>query len=84
MGYQVEKLVHLRHILLFAFNRGAKAAEAARNIFAIEKSVTRKWFSRFKENRFTISDTPRSERPSGFEENRLNTLIHIDPRHCIQ
>ena len=29
----MEKLEHFRHILLFEFNRGAKAAEATRNIF---------------------------------------------------
>ena len=90
MGYQVEKLVYLRHILLFAFNRGAKAAEAARNIFAvygdnaIGDSTARKWFPRFKEDRFDISDTPRSGRPSGFDEDRLNTLIHNDPRQCTR
>ena len=58
-----EKLKHLRHILLFEFNIGAKAAETARNIFfvygdnAIGQSTARKWFSRFKEDRFNISDT---------------------------
>ena len=41
-------------------------------------------FSRFKEDRFDISDTPRSERPSGFGEDRLNTLIHNDPRQCTR
>ena len=35
MGYQVEKLEHFRHILLVEFNRGTKAAEAARNICAV-------------------------------------------------
>ena len=78
----MEKLEHLRRILLFEFNRGVKAAEAARNISpvywnnAIGESVAKKWFSRFKENRFEISDTPRSGRPSGFDEENLNTLIH--------
>ena len=48
------------------FNRAAKAAEAARNICivygdnAIGESSARKWFSRFKEDRFDICDTPRS------------------------
>ena len=41
-----------------------------------------KWFSRFKEDRFDISDTPRSGRSLGFDEDRLNTLIHNDPGHC--
>ena len=48
---------------------------------AIRDSTARKWFSRFKEDRF---DTPRSERPSEFDGNRLNTLIHNDPRQCTR
>ena len=38
--------------------------------------------SRFKDDRFDNSDTPRSGRPSAFDEDRLNTLIHNDPRQC--
>ena len=63
MEFQMSKLEHFRHILLFKFNRGAKAAEAARNTCAvygdsaIGKSTARKWFSRLKEVCFDISDT---------------------------
>ena len=72
----MEKLEHFRHFLLMEFSRGAKAAEVTRNICvvygdnAIGESTARKWFSRFKEDRFDISDTPRSERPSGL-------MIHV-------
>ena len=31
-----------------------------------------------------MCDTPRSGRPSGFDEDRLNTLIHNDPRQCTR
>ena len=73
---------------LFKFNRGAKAAEAARNICAVYgdnaicERTARKWFSRFKEDRFDISDNPHSGRPSGFDKERFNKLglIHNDPR----
>ena len=67
-------------ILFYEFNREAKAEEAARNICAvygdnaIGGSMARKWFSRFD-----ISDTPRTGRRSGFDEDRLITLIHYDP-----
>ena len=76
----MEKLKHFRHILLFEFNRGAKTAEEARNICAvygnnaIVESTARKWFSRFKEVRFNISDNPRSGRLSGYDEDRLNEI----------
>ena len=82
----MEKLEHFRHIFLFEFDREAKAAEATQNICAvygdntIGESTARKQFSRFKEDRFNISDTPRSGRASGFDEYRLNILTHNDPR----
>ena len=85
----MEKFEHSRHVL-FEFNRGAKAAEAARNICAvygdnaIGEIMTRKWFFRFKEDRLDISDTPRSGRPLGCDEDCLNTLIHNDPHHCTE
>jgi hypothetical protein len=34
MECQVEKNEHFRHLLLYEFTRGSKAAEAARNIFS--------------------------------------------------
>ena len=86
MECQVEKLEHFRHILLFEFKRGAKAAGAARNICAMygdnvsRDSTARKWFSDFKEDRFDISDMPHSERPLEFDEVRLNALFHNNPR----
>ena len=84
------KLKHFRHILLFEFNRGAKAAETARKICAVHgDNATRGsteiiWFSRFKEGRFDISDTPRSGGPSGFNEDCLNSLFHNGPRQCAR
>ena len=86
MKCQVEKLECFRHTLLFEFNRGTKAAEAARNICAVYgdnavgESMAIKRFSRFKKDRFNISDIPRAGRLSGFHEDCWNTLIHNDPR----
>ena len=78
--------------LLFSLSsiEGTKAAEANRNIcavygdHAIGESTARKWCSSFKEDRYDISDTLHSGRPSGFDEDRLNTLIHKDPRQCTR
>ena len=49
---------------------------------AIGENTTRGWFSPFKEDRFDISDTPRTS--SGFDGDRVNTLIHNDPRQCTR
>jgi hypothetical protein len=68
MECQVEKNEHSRHLLLYEFNRGSKAAEAARNICAVygEDSIAertaQKWFARFRQGNFDTSDTPRSGR----------------------
>ena len=67
--------------------------EAARNICAvygdnvIGESTAIKWFSHFKEDRFDISDTPRSGRPSGFDEDRIVQYFNTHLRNlflCIQ
>ena len=90
MECQVEKLEHFRHFLFFEFNRGAKAADATWNTWtvygdnAIGGSTARKLFSHFKEDRSGISDTLRSGRLLGFDEDRLNTLIHNDPCQCAR
>ena len=87
MECQVEKLEHLRYILLFKFNRGAKAAEMTRNICVLHRdnavgdSTATKRLSRFKEDSFDISNTPKTSR---FNEDRLNTLIDNDPRQCTR
>jgi hypothetical protein len=66
MECQVEKNEHSRHLLLYEFTRRSKAAEAARKIFAVygEYSIAyraaEKWFARFMQGYFDMSDTPRS------------------------
>jgi hypothetical protein len=63
MECQVEKSEHFQH-LLYEFNRGYKAAEAARNTCAVygEDSIAErtahKWISPFKQGNFDMSDTP--------------------------
>ena len=85
----MKKLEHFRHIP-FEFNRGAKAAKAARNICAkngdnpIRESTSRKWFSRFEEDRFDIVTLHVQEDLRGFHVDRLNTLIHNDPCQCTR
>jgi hypothetical protein len=71
--------------LLYEFNRGSRAAEATWDICAIyeEDSNTertaQKWFARFKQGNFDMSDIPCLVWPSNFDEDFLNALIHADP-----
>jgi hypothetical protein len=65
MECQVGKNENFRHLLLYEFNRGSNAAEAARNICvvygedSIAERIAQKWSARFKQGNFVISDTPR-------------------------
>ena len=79
------KKQHFRHLLFFAFHRGQKAAEAARDICmvygegVIGESTARKWFAKFKNGNFDIDDTPRSGRPE-FDEDHLKALLKEESR----
>jgi hypothetical protein len=59
MECQVEKNEHFRHLLLYEFNPGSKAAEAARHICAVYREdfiaerTAEKLFSRFRQGNFT-------------------------------
>lgn len=83
---QVDKKEHLRHLLLAEFNRGSSAAQAARNINSIygngfvAERTAQKWLARFKQNDFTLTDTPRSGRPVEFDVEQLEALLQEDSR----
>ena len=90
MECQVEKKLHFRYLLLFHFNEQENASEAARNICkvygeeAITERTAQKWFQKFREGIFNLDDAPRSGRPSDFDEETLNLLIHEDPRQSTR
>jgi transposase len=90
MECQVDKKVHFRHLLLFTFNQGLNASKAAQTICAvygkdaIGESTARKWFARFNEGNFELSDCTRSGRPSLFDEDLLNDLLLQDPRQTTR
>uniref|UniRef100_A0A914HSH7 Mos1 transposase HTH domain-containing protein n=1 Tax=Globodera rostochiensis TaxID=31243 RepID=A0A914HSH7_GLORO len=77
---QVDKNEHFRHLLLFEFNKGTKASEAAQNICAvygedaIAERTARKWFVRFREGVFDLKNTPHTGRRSAFDEERLKSV----------
>ena len=86
MEYPGDKKQHFEHLLFFAFHRGQKAAEAARDICmvygegVIGESTAIKRFAKFKNGNFDIDNTPRSGRPSEFDEDHLKALLKEESR----
>uniref|UniRef100_A0A0N5BH76 HTH_48 domain-containing protein n=1 Tax=Strongyloides papillosus TaxID=174720 RepID=A0A0N5BH76_STREA len=90
MECQVDKKQHFRHLLLFAFNRGQRVAEAVREICsvygedAIGWSTAKDWYRKFRNGNFDLQDSPRTGRPSSFDEERLTDLLREDNRQTCR
>jgi len=86
MAYPGGQNIHFRHLLFFAFHRGQKAAECARDICqvygegVINESTARKWFAKFRNGESTLEDKPRSGRPHELDEVELKALLKEDGR----
>ncbi|KAK6727678.1 hypothetical protein RB195_005393 [Necator americanus] len=69
MEYPGGKNQYFRHLLFFAFHRGQKATEAARDICnmygegAIGESSAREWFARFKKGNTNMEYGSSERRP---------------------
>lgn len=77
---------HFRHILLFYFRRGKKAANAHRKLCAVygADAITERtcqiWYQKFKSGTFEIHDALRSGRPMETSDDQIKSIIKID-RH---
>lgn len=82
--------IHLRHCILYEYQLAHTAAEATRNLCqalgaeAVSETTTRKWFTRFREGHFDLTDLPRSGRPTECDENLLLSLIESNPRQTTR
>ncbi|XP_076047479.1 histone-lysine N-methyltransferase SETMAR-like [Oratosquilla oratoria] len=46
--------------------------------------TAQKWFKKFRSGNFNLEDAPRSGKPSAFDEDALNQLLHEDPRQSTR
>lgn len=79
---------HLRHCILYEFQKGNKATTATANINevypdALNIRKVQRWFSKFKSGNFDLKDAPRSGRPSDVDDNIIRTIIEEDPRQTV-
>ena len=81
---RVENHVHIRHILLYHFEKGHKAAEAFRDLNelfgegTIDESTVRRWFIRFKSGNTSLEDEGGRGRPSDFNDQALLDAVEED------
>ncbi|EFN80916.1 Histone-lysine N-methyltransferase SETMAR, partial [Harpegnathos saltator] len=79
---------HFRHILLFYFRKGKKAAEAHKEICevygvgCITECTCQNWFKKFRSGDFSFKDDQRSSRPSEVDEDKMKAIIESN-RHII-
>lgn len=79
-----ENKVHFRHILLYYFKKGKRAAEAHRKICgvygddALTERAAQKWFAKFRSGDTSLEDGPRSGRPTEVDSNDIKALVEQD------
>jgi len=82
--------VHYRHILLYYFKKGKRAADAHKKICyvydddALTERVCQKWFAKFRSGDFYINDAPRSGRPTKINSDNVKAIIDKDPCQSVR
>jgi [histone H3]-lysine36 N-dimethyltransferase SETMAR len=90
MWRQVDKKSHLRHALLYEYNRGSGADQATQNINntygddSISYRTTFMWFAKFRDGSFDLTDAPRAGRPSRINDDDLIELLDEDCRRTTR
>lgn len=83
-------LLHYRHILLYYFKKGKRAAEAHKKICGVygDKALTERtcqnWFAKFRAGNFDINDAPRPGRPQEIESIDVKAIVDQNPSQSVR
>ncbi len=81
---RVDSNIHIRHIMLYHYQKGWKAAQSFRDLNelfgegTISESQCREWFARFKFGDTSLEDKSGRGRPSDFEDQGLLAAVEED------
>ena len=85
MADSVSEKMQIRSVLLYEFRKGTTAAGTFRSVCrvygenSISQSSCEKWFQRFSSGDYSLTDLPRSGRPSVVDKDRLKAAVEAYP-----
>lgn len=81
MKMRIENHIHIRHIMLYHFEKGWSAAKSFRDLNelygkgTISQSQVERWFKKFKSGDTNLADEEGRGRPSNFNDKALMTAV---------
>ena len=83
---RVANHIHIRHIMLYHYEKGWKAAQSFQDLNELfgEGTISERqcweWFARFKSGNTSLADNPGRNRPSDFDD---QALLANHSRPCL-